>query len=49
MDTKYGAITEQGDMGLGFNPLNKEDNKVYSEAVEKQQNKDNQQVVNEKK
>ena len=31
----YGVITEQGDLGLGFDVLNEEDQKVYSEAVTK--------------
>ena len=29
----YGVITEQGDLGLGFDYLNKKDNKTYHEAV----------------
>lgn len=34
-NTEYGVITEQGDLGLGFDPLNDKDQKVYSEAVSK--------------
>lgn len=47
----FGMITEQGDLGLGWNPLNKQDNKVVNEAYAKEQKeKDNQkntQVIND--
>lgn len=33
-----GVITEQGDLGLGFNPLNNKDQKVVAEATKNQQN-----------
>lgn len=48
----YGVITEQGDLGLGFDPLNQKDQKVVNEAVQKekeQQRSNNSQVLNEKK
>lgn len=38
MEGNYGVITEQGDLGLGFDLLNDRDQKVYSEAVNKQKN-----------
>jgi acetyl-CoA carboxylase beta subunit len=48
--SQIGIITEQGDLGLGFDPLNKKDEKVYNEAVERQQNdtdkKDKNSVIN---
>lgn len=31
-----GVITEQGDLGLGFNPLNNKDQKVVSESTKDQ-------------
>lgn len=45
-----GVITEQGDLGLGFDPLNNKDQKSYDEATNP--NKDTQkntQVINESK
>lgn len=33
---QVGVITEQGDMGFGFDPLNRKDEKVYTEATKKQ-------------
>lgn len=36
---QYGVITEQGDLGLGYNPLSKEDNKVVNESVRDSINK----------
>ena len=45
--TDYGVITEQGDLGLGFDPLNKKDNQLVNEAVNRE--KDNSQVINENK
>ena len=49
--SEYGVITEQGDLGLGFNPLNPGDQKVYQEAVNKQHGvpDNNVTVVNEDK
>lgn len=32
-----GVITEQGDLGLGFDPLNKKDANVYNESVKNSQ------------
>lgn len=29
---EIGLITEQGDLGLGFDPLNQKDKKAYSES-----------------
>ena len=31
--SKVGVITEQGDLVLGFDPLNSKDQKVYNESV----------------
>lgn len=47
-----GVITEQGDLGFGFDPLNKKDEQVYTEAQKRQQNSDstdnqNTSVINE--
>lgn len=45
---EYGVITEQGDLGLGFNPLNPSDQQVYQEAVNKQHGvPDSATVINE--
>ncbi len=47
---EYGVITEQGDLGLGFEVLNPKDQKAYNEAVNREQNKQQpKQVINEKK
>lgn len=35
----FGVITEQGDLGLGFNQLNEKDNKVVNESVRDSINK----------
>lgn len=32
-----GVITEQGDLGLGYNPLSEEDQKVLKETAEKEE------------
>lgn len=37
-DQTYGIITEVGDLGLGFDPLSEDDQKVLSEQ-EEQDNK----------
>lgn len=47
-----GVITEQGDLGFGFDLLNKKDEQVYTEAQKRQQNNDstdnqNTSVINE--
>ena len=34
-DSNIGIITEQGDLGLGFDKLSEKDNKVYTEATNK--------------
>jgi hypothetical protein len=46
-----GVITEQGDLGLGFDPLNNKDQQSYNEAVQREQeSKDNNsQIINEDK
>lgn len=50
MSSEYGVITEQGDLGLGFNVLNDKDQKVYQEAVDRQkESKDKTTVINENK
>lgn len=35
----YGVVTEQGDLGLGFNPMSEEERKKIEEAS-KQNNKE---------
>ena len=52
--SEYGVITEQGDLGLGFNPLSQKDQKVVNEAVQRerelQQNSQKKpQIINESK
>lgn len=37
---EVGIITEQGDLGLGFDPLSQKDKKVYSESSSNNQNED---------
>ena len=32
-----GVITEHGDLGLGYNPLSEEDQKVLKETAEKEE------------
>lgn len=34
MAPEIGIITEQNDLGLGFDPLNPSDQKVYNESLE---------------
>lgn len=36
-----GVITEQGDLGLGFDELNENDQKAYSEATSENNEKTN--------
>lgn len=36
MAQEIGIITEQGDLGFGFDPLTKPDAKVYAEATKKE-------------
>lgn len=46
---EIGMITEQGDLGFGYDVLNNKDKKVYEESVKRQQNNnDSSQVINEK-
>lgn len=33
MDKNIGIITEQGDLGLGFDQLNEKDQKTYNESA----------------
>jgi hypothetical protein len=47
MAQDIGIITEQGDLGFGFDKLNEKDEKVYNEAVKRQNGEDNKQVINE--
>lgn len=42
---KIGIITEQNDLGLGFDNLNESDQHAYDEAMKP--TKDQQQVINE--
>jgi hypothetical protein len=39
-DNKYGVINEVGDLGLGFQELNEEDQKVLQEQLKHEQDKD---------
>ena len=39
---QIGVITEIGDMGLGFEPLNEADQKSYNENLKKEEEKENQ-------
>ena len=43
-----GCITEQGDLGLGFDELNEKDTKAYNEAMNNNSG-NNQTVINENK
>lgn len=45
--SNVGVITEQGDLGLGFDILNNKDQKAYSEGVQRQQQNNQHVVVNE--
>ena len=40
MDNNIGVITEQGDLGLGFDYLNKKDQHVYNESVKSDKDKE---------
>lgn len=44
MDNKYGAITEQGDLGLGFTVLSESEQEILEKKLkeDKKQNSDNQ-------
>lgn len=37
---EIGIITEQGDLGLGFDPLNQKDKKTYSESSSNNSNEE---------
>jgi len=39
-EKKYGVIHEVGDLGLGFNELNEEDNAVINEQQKKESKKE---------
>lgn len=39
-DNKYGVINEVGDLGLGFQELNDNDQKVLQEQLKQEQDKD---------
>lgn len=41
MNNEIGLITEQGDLGLGFNPLSEQDAKIVQENQSEQKDKDN--------
>ena len=44
----YGVITEQGDLGLGFDLLNEKDNTTVNEVVARERGQDqNISVINE--
>ena len=43
--SQIGIITEQGDLGLGFDELNEKDTKAYNEATKDSMN--NQTIINE--
>jgi hypothetical protein len=44
MDKNYGVITEQNDLGLGFDFLNEKDQKTYQESLkEKDAEKSNKE------
>lgn len=45
---QIGLITEQGDLGLGFDSLNENDQKIYEESTNTDSN-ENQAVINEGK
>ena len=48
MARDIGIITEQGDLGLGFDKLNEPDAKVYEAATQKQEAQTTE-VINEEK
>lgn len=45
---EIGIITEQGDLGLGFDVLNEKDSRAYNEATNKNST-NNSQIINEDK
>jgi hypothetical protein len=48
MNDKIGIITEQGDLGFGFDALNESDSKIYEAATNKDSHNDTT-VINEDK
>ena len=44
MDNRYGAITEQGDLGLGFTVLSEQDQEVLENK--KQSSNDKEEIEN---
>lgn len=40
MDKNYGVITEQNDLGLGFDFLNEKDQKTYHDSLGKDKEKE---------
>lgn len=47
MKDNYGIITEQGDLGLGFDPVTKDEAKIIKENLEQKQS--DQESINESK
>lgn len=48
MNKQMGLITEQGDLGFGFNPMDNKDQQVYNEATKRhEQEQKNQTILNE--
>ena len=39
--SQIGVITEQGDLGLGFDVLNQQDQRVYKESTQKEDKENN--------
>ena len=48
MKDNYGIITEQGDLGLGFDPVTKDEAKIIKEHLEQNKQSD-QESINESK
>lgn len=46
---QIGVITEQGDLGLGFDVLNQQDQRVYKESTQKEDKENNTKEKNEQK
>jgi len=50
MDQQYGVLHEVGDLGLGWNPFEKEsDQKAYAESLSAKNDKDQQPINEENK
>ena len=41
-NSTFGVITEQNDLGLGFDPMNPKEQKTYQESVNRNQNKNSE-------